>query len=51
MNKVRSFPALRAPTPLSAIALHPVIFISNFSNTDELDLSASLGKTSLAKRT
>ena len=35
------FPAITAPGPL--------IFPSNLSNTDEVALSANLGKTSLAK--
>ena len=41
MNKVNPFSTFAAP--------HPLIFPSNFSNTDEFALVANLGKTSLAK--
>ena len=41
MNKLNTFPALITPFLL--------IFLSNFCNTDEVDLVANLGKTSLAK--
>ena len=41
MIKVKPFPALPR--------LFPLIFLSNFSNTDEVVLVANLSKTSLAK--
>ena len=43
MNKLNFFPALTAP--------HPLNFLSNLSNSDEVALVANLGKTSLAKGT
>ena len=43
MNKVKSFPAPKAPFPL--------ILLSNLSNIDEVALVANLGQTSLAKGT
>ena len=49
MNKLNPIPTLTAPAPIVAIAPHPLIFLSNLPNTEEVALSANLGKTSLAK--
>ena len=43
MNKMNPFPALTATQTL--------IFLSNLSNIDKVNLVANLGKTSLAKGT
>ena len=41
MDKVNPFPAFTEP--------FPIIFISNLSNTEEVDSVSNLGKISLAK--
>ena len=48
MNKVNPVPALTAPTPFVTISHHSITFVSNLSNTGEVALVATLGKTLLA---